>query len=190
MSSDTPPDDFDALKIIVDALKPFKGEDQERILRWVREKFGLIQPTEPTREEVVTATFSPQQGHPGGGRTKDIKSFVLEKNPQSDNQFAATVAYYYRFEAPESLRKAEITAGDVQDATRLAGRARLGDPSKTIRNAVQQGYFDQAGRGAYTLSTVGENLVAMALPATEGRSARGTIKVRRTKTAKKGGRSK
>jgi hypothetical protein len=94
----------------------------------------------------------------------DIKSFVAAKDPKSDNQFAATVAYYYRFEAPENQRADSITAETLQEATRLSGRNRLGDPGKTLRNAKDQGYLDAADRGAFKINSVGENLVAMTLP--------------------------
>jgi hypothetical protein len=181
------PDDFEALKTIVEALKPFPREDQERILRWTREKFGLASTSEQGRGQ---DRYDHQQGHGSDHGTetksKDIRTFVNEKNPQSDNQFAATVAYYYRFEAPEAQRKIEITPTDVQEATRLAGRTRLGDPAKTISNAHGQGYFDKTGRGSYALSTVGENLVAMALPQGEGVAARGIVKVKRKAKKTKG----
>jgi hypothetical protein len=48
--------------------------------------------------------------------TQDIKSFVTAKNPRSDVQFAATVAYYFQFEAPQSERKSAINKDDLQDA--------------------------------------------------------------------------
>jgi len=181
--STSAPDDFEALKIIVEALRPFQKEDQERILRWTREKFGLA----VTQPIASISTFS--DGVPHGhsqeqaGRPVDIKTFINSKNPQSDNQFAAAVAYYYQFEAPFAQRKAAILAADLQDATRLAGRNRLGDPAKTLRNALTQGYFDQAGRGSYTLSTVGENLVAMALPQAEGKVR--VVKQKRTASKRK-----
>ncbi len=184
------PDDLEALKAIVEALKPFKQDDQDRILRWTREKFGLaavpyIEGTRLAPEKLVGTSTGGVVPQGQGARTTDIKSFVNSKNPQSDNQFAATVAYYYQFEAPEAQRKATIIAADVQNATRLAGRNRLGDPAKTLRNALGQGYFDLAARGSYTLSTVGENLVAMALPQTEGK-VRVVKQKRKVKKAKKG----
>jgi hypothetical protein len=95
---------------------------------------------------------------------RDIKSFVTSKDPKSDNQFAATVAYYYRFEAPHNERRETISAEILQEATRLSGRNRLGDPGKTLRNAKDTGYLDVADRGEYRINTVGENLVAMTLP--------------------------
>lgn len=177
--STTPPDDFEALKSIVEALKPFSPEDQERILRWTREKFGLTDSQPASLHQDNQRSGSVPNATDSAAKPKDIRTFVSEKNPQSDNQFATTVAYYYRFEAPESQRKSEVLPNDVQEATRLAGRTRLGDPAKTMSNAHGQGYFDKTGRGTYALSTVGENLVAMALPQSDGAPARGTVRIKR-----------
>jgi hypothetical protein len=102
--------------------------------------------------------------HDGVARPKDIKSFFLEKQPKSDNQFVAVVAYFYRFLAPETERKDSITSADLQNAARLCRGAGLRQPSNAMNMAVCQGYLDRAGRGAYKINAVGENLVAMTLP--------------------------
>jgi hypothetical protein len=102
------------------------------------------------------------------GAVSDIKGFVEKKKPGSDGQFAAAVAYYHRFEAPVNARKESITKEDLQDACRKVGRARLKNPAQTLVNAHHQGLLDRGERGAYTLNTVGENLVAVALPAEGG----------------------
>lgn len=102
------------------------------------------------------------------GQNVDIKSFVDVKAPQSDRQLAAIVAYYYRFEAPASDRKESISKKDLEDACRLAGRKRIRYPAQTLNNALNDGYLDKADRGKYRINTVGENLVAMVLPSSEG----------------------
>ena len=87
------------------------------------------------------------------------------KKPLSDSQFAATVAYYYRFEAPEPQRKTSLSSTDLIDACRQTGRERIKHPAQTLVNAHTQGYMDKGSeRGTYTINTVGENLVALALP--------------------------
>jgi hypothetical protein len=68
----------------------------------------------------------------------DIKTFVDFKKPLSDSQFAATVAYYYRFEAPEPQRKASLSSADLIDACRQTGRERLKHPAQTLVNAHTQ----------------------------------------------------
>lgn len=169
--STNPPDDFDAVRAIVETLTPFEPKDQERIIRWAREKLGLVEAQSPnplTRTGEIPSV-TPQ---PISGRSTDIRSFIDSKKPQSDNQFAAAVAYYYRFEAPEAERKLSISADDLQDSTRRVGRGRFARPAQTLVNAHGQGYLDKTDRGQYALNTVGENLVAMALPQNSGESSR------------------
>ena len=96
---------------------------------------------------------------------QDIKSFVAKKKPHNDIQFAATVAYYFQFEAPPSERKESINGEDLQEACRKAGRTRFSKPGNTLKNAHTLGLLDRTGeRGYYSVNTVGENLVAMTLP--------------------------
>ena len=109
------PHDLEAVRTIVVALEPFEANDQERILRWSREKLGLTTthtpsslaiPTTPappvTSSSELTTSFRSQ------GSAKDISSFIDEKAPSSDRQSAAAVAYYYRFAAAEEARKDSI----------------------------------------------------------------------------------
>jgi len=139
-----PTDDFEAARIIITALESFGPEDQERIIRWAREKLGLT-PAPPIAAQEKVAKFTGQVATPATTQTQAIKnlsSFVKEKNPQNDVQFAATVAYFHRFEAAPDKRKTEINADDLQDATRLAPRKRFKYPGQTLRNAHNLGLLD------------------------------------------------
>ena len=177
------PDDLEAVRTIAAALSGFSPEEQERILRWVREKIGLAPPARTlpeirTQQPPLPVTPARQPELPDSPQTpasgKDLKTFVTGKNPRSDAQFAATVAYFYRFEAPPDQRKNEIDAATLQDACRLAGRARLPHPSMTLTNAKNQGLIDKGSEaGKYTINSVGENLVAMTLPGQADGSAKG-----------------
>ena len=191
-------DDLDAVRALVDTLSQFDSQEQERIIRWAREKLGLadapLQPAGPNRPPatpVDSGDASPIPRAPTPTAT-NIKSFVAAKAPASNNEFAATVAYFYRFEAPEAERKESITAEDLQEACRLAGRSRLTRPAQTLVNAHTSGLVDKAGeRGAYGISTVGENLVAMTLPSGANTPSR-TSNARRSskKVAKKKSKKK
>ena len=160
----SPKDDLDAVRTIVAALQGFDREDQERILRWATEKMGL--PAVPTHSPKDT---SPEHGSepaiPERRPPVDIKSFVKAKNPKTDQQLAATIGYYYRFEAPEHLKKESITGNDVTEACRLVDWRRPKVPDQTLRNAFQAGLFDRSDEaGSFRINAVGENLVAMTLP--------------------------
>lgn len=161
-----PTNDFDIAKSINDLLSPLPADRQQRILRWVAESLDVslnvrhsspAHSAPPPSGQLGTATAAPAGG-------TDIKSFVESKAPNSDVQFAAVVAYYYRFEAAADQRSDTITPATLQDSTRLVGRARLGDPGKTLNNAKGLGYLDRPERGEFAINTVGENLVAMTLP--------------------------
>ncbi len=118
----TKPDDLEAVRNVVAALEGFDADSQERIVRWAREKLNL--PIAPARSPAPHIPAIPQQPEippsptvlpqSAVGGVKDLKTFVTEKKPKNDVQFAAAVAYYYRFEAPSTQRKDEIGSDDLQ----------------------------------------------------------------------------
>jgi hypothetical protein len=139
-------DDLEAVRAVVEAVTGFDATDQQRIFRWAAEKLGLPQPFNPGVTHVKGPTDQraappphpapdapPTTQHPAS--TRDVKSFVTEKNPRSAVQFAATIAYYFRFEALPSERKEAINKDDLLEACRKAGRERLADPYKALANA-------------------------------------------------------
>jgi hypothetical protein len=173
MTNTATADDFDVAKKVFDELRELPTERQERVLRWVAETLGIksLAPGAIAPPPAVQTTVGP----PGLGTiplspstapsaSRDIRTFVAEKAPASENQFAAVVAYYYRFESPPEQRRNTIGAADLQEAARLAGRKRLSNPRQTLKNAKALGYLDNPARGEFSINTVGENLVAMTLP--------------------------
>ncbi len=164
--------DFIAAEEIKALLQGRDKNEQERILRWVAESLEL--PLVHSRAkaagpEVALQPAAAVPHEPAGpatpSRAKDLRTFTQEKQPKSDMQFVVVAAYFLRFVAPESERKEAMTTDDLQNAARLAPWRVFKRPSVTLNNAVQQGYLDSAGRGAYRLNAVGENLVSMTLPA-------------------------
>lgn len=192
---DEQPTIFDVAGQISRLLSSLPKDDQAKALRWVAESVDVA--LAPAASSAQSASPAPPAPLPSGttpthaeasSRPVDIKEFVGEKAPKSDNQYAAVVAYYYRFEAPEGQRTETIGADNLQEAARLAGRPRLGNPSTTLNNAVAQGYLNKVGRGSYSISTVGENLVALTLPSgsdTSTTPTRTTRKKSKKKAAKK-----
>jgi hypothetical protein len=186
------PDDLEAVRAVAAALDGFSADDQERIIRWAREKLGLApaarampnaQTPQPAPLAVSARAVELIEPTQPQSPARNIKTFVIDKNPKNDIQFAATVAYFYHFEAPPEQKKEEIDAAILQDACRLAGRERFTDPRKTLQNAKQQGLLDSGSEaGKFTINTVGENLVAMTLPSRSDGPMRGT---KPTKLSKK-----
>jgi hypothetical protein len=177
-AADSPPDDLEATRQVIATLQPFPDTDRERIIRWAREKLGMALVTSGlpavARDEAGASIAAPSSGSGSSGPAvsegaapppvTDIKSFIESKDPKNGTQFAATAAYYYRFIARDGERKESINPDDLLDAYRKAERDRPKKPGQVLIDGYANGVFDKAGRGSYTLNTVGENLVAMVLP--------------------------
>lgn len=190
------PDEFDAIRTVVQTLEQFSPDQQKRMLRWTQEKLGLpaTSPvTAPATPILATSTDSagpaPAKGGTTHGASTDIKTFMEQKAPKSDNQFAAAVAYYYRFEAPETQRKETINKDDLVEACRMVQRKRPGKPAQVLINTLAQGLLDKTERGQYRINSVGENLVAMVLPNQDGGNAVRAVKRTGNKAPKKAKRA-
>lgn len=186
-----PTDDFEAVRLVVTAIEGFDSTAQERILRWAREKVGLAgSPSNSVSGPMIKPLTVDVSGLLQTPTTRDLKTFVGEKNPGSDVQFAATVAYFYRFEAPLQERKNEINSSDLQEACRVTNRERLKLPAQTLRNAHTLGLLDKgSSSGLFTINSVGENLVAMTLPRKAGEKA-SAKKAKRQRAPRKGRKAK
>ena len=161
-------DDLEAVRKLVETLEPFSNEERERIVRWAIEKLGM----QTVSTSIVPPITTPQRGLTQstitqvGVATTDLKTFVAEKQPKSDVHFAATVAYFYTYEAPPEKRKESINKEDLAEAVRyVKWRQGLRNPGQTLINAYTSGILDKtAERGEYKLNMVGTNLVAVILP--------------------------
>jgi hypothetical protein len=189
MTTHAQTDDFDIGKAIFDQLKDLPPERQQRVLRWVAEGLGVTQAAIATQTVQVGSVYNPSQmthsGQSGASSGTDIKTFIAAKAPKSDQQFAAAVAYYYRFEAVPAERRESIDGDLLQEATRLAGRNRLSSPLITLNNAKRSGYLDSATPGVFTINSVGENLVAMTLPGGSESSKKPKAKKKKAKAKKR-----
>ena len=192
--TEPPSDKFDAVRAMVETLTPFDDADRELIVRWAQESLGMNLGASPTLPHVATPAppvVPPVVATPGTHGTGDIRTFVANKNPRSDQQFAAVVAYYFRFEAPDAERKNEVVADDLQESARKSGRERFRNPLATLNNAHRTGWLDRGGdRGAFSINAVGENLVAMALPDGDTSAAGRAPRRKKAGKKKKAGRKK
>lgn len=193
MSSYASPDDFDLAKEIFDKLKDLSSDRRDRVLRWVAEGLGtswaFAQPPALSSQPHTTPSLVSSNAGVAPAFV-DIKSFMASKAPKSDTQFAAAVAYYYRFEAPPAQRRDTIDGQTLQEAARMAGRKRVTNPRFTLNNAKAAGYLDGDSSTGFSINSVGENLVAMTLPGGGDSSSVASRKRTKTKaksTAKKKG---
>jgi len=124
-------------------LEPYDVAERERIVRWARDKLGMSGGS--PQSSTVLATLAGTAAALPSAPASDIRSFLRAKNPRTDTQLAAAVAYYRRFVAPKSERQESIGKSDLLQACRLAERPRPARPDQTMVNAFSAGYFDKAG---------------------------------------------
>jgi hypothetical protein len=182
---------FEAAKQVYEAIKGLKAPQQEQALRWAAELLGLVIPVAPkTPTSVATSSepTTPTPPPPAGDEAVDIASFVESKDPRSDTQFVAVIAYYFKVRAPEPHRRDTIDSSVVEDAITDTHWNGIPSAKVTLNNAKKQGYLKSAARGEFTLTAVGHNLVAKGLPVGQDEMARPTRKLR--KPAKKRGPGK
>lgn len=152
-------DDLEAVRKLVEILEPFDSVARERILRWSCEKLGMPEVVPASTQKTVAIVEPGAERSAGIGRsTPSVRAFVQGKD-LNDRQFAVVAAYFYRFEASADEKKESISAEDLVDACRLAGRKRPARARQTLVNAVIAGLLDKAGRGNYKINSAGENLV-------------------------------
>lgn len=157
-----------ALKIVAE-LHGMSPENQSLALQFATQELRLTPQTAHVAALPVPNSPHSPLGHAAPvapGQPTDIKAFTAAKAPQSDQQFAAVVAYYYQFEARPSERKELIDAATMKEAARLAARPQVKRWETTLHNAARAGYLSLAGKASFKLSPVGENLVAITLPGT------------------------
>src|ERR1035441_4275332 len=110
-----PTDDLEAVRVVAEGLEGFDDKAQEASVRWAREKAcpSIVPPSPPAivlRQQpeggsTANAVPSADAISPTVPPRKDLKTFVAGKKPRNDVQFAATVAYFHRFEGPQAERK-------------------------------------------------------------------------------------
>lgn len=183
---------LDAAQVIVAELSGLPPEDQKLALRFAAEVLHLpvASVSKPAMPEpgAPAAPLASNKTPTAQSSSTDIRAFTEEKKPQSDQQFAALVAYYYQFIAAPEDHRETIDPEVMKEAARQAGRPQVKRWAMTLTNAKNAGYLDPAGSGKYKLNAVGENLIAISLPDSSPRNA--PKKAKKAKKASKKGAKK
>jgi hypothetical protein len=203
MSSDAEVNGFGALQAIISALQPLDADDRERILRAAAlflniggvqgggssMRISASESSETTRD--ASARPVPVGGHTfASASTLSPKEFLFEKQPQSDIERIAVLAYYlthYR-ETPH------FKTLDLSKLNTEAAQPKFSNAANAAGNAVKRGFLVPSTKGNRQLSAVGERFVsalpdresaraAMAAVRTRKRSARKTVGTARPEAA-------
>jgi hypothetical protein len=173
-------------KVIAD-LRDLSSEEQQNLLDTVATFYRLRTPAQGPSQAKSTATTTPGPLPPGGGfseqRDMSPKEFILQKQPRTDVERVACLAFYlthYR-------NMPHFKTIDTSKLNTEAAQSKMSNAAVAVDNATKMGYLAPATRGTKQISAPGEVFVR-ALPDREAaKAAMDRIKPRKKsrKSAKK-----
>jgi len=153
-------DDLKVLNEVLAAFGRLKPDRREKILSIVATYYGVKAP------EAISVLAAPHHGdatrsEPSFSEDRSIspKQFMLEKQPKTDVERVACLAYYLtHYRGIQNFN-----ALDVSKLNTEAAQVKFADASVALANATKLNYLAPAGKGAKQLSALGEQFV-LALP--------------------------
>ena len=152
-------DDVEALSTILNILRQLDADTQKRVLQSALTMLNL-----PVQHKGVShsgGTLPPVQSVPGQEFSRDRslspKAFLMDKQPRSDVERVACLAYYlthYR-ETPH-FKSVDISSLNVE-----AAQPKFSNAWVAVDNARARGYLVPATRGNKQISSVGEKFVEL-----------------------------
>lgn len=179
------PGEFEALQRIISTLNELPGEARRRILEsaatFLRIEPYSRRPSVLSDQEEGAFSTRPTASH--SPFSEDLamspKEFLLEKQPKTDVERVACLAYYLtHYRATPHFRTLDLSQLNTEGA-----QPKFSNAAYTTNNAVKLGYLVPSSKGQRQLSAVGERFVR-ALPDREAaRLSIGSLR-RRTRTRK------
>lgn len=165
--------EFDALQAVIRALQPLDIEAQHRILASVA---TFLQGPRPTSSQSVqrvnagTATPATDQLRHRPAFSDDTtmspKEFLIEKQPRTDVERMACLAFYLtHYEDMQHFKTLDLSKLNTR-----AAQPKFTNSAQVAKNAVTSGYLVSATKGHRQLSAAGEQFVR-ALPDREAARA-------------------
>jgi len=163
---------YKAVGAIVDALEPLTVEERKRALDAA---LALLGGSGLLSEATASGQPPPDKGGSAHGELSvtpqpvaesrpDIRTLREKKQPRTNLEMAALVAYYLADLAPQEDRKDSIDSQDVEKYFKQAGYKLPQNAQMCLVHTKNAGYLDALGGGVYKLNPVGHNLVVHGLP--------------------------
>lgn len=143
---------------IIKLLEPLTTEDREHVLRTVATWFRAeLSPAGAPRASLPAPPAKTAQDEKFSNRpVLSVKDFIFEKNPTTETERMACLAYYltHYMETPH-FKTADLTHLNTEGAQRT-----FSNPGVAAGNAVRDGYFVSASKAGFKqLSALGERFV-------------------------------
>jgi hypothetical protein len=177
--------DLKAFSIIVEALSPLDPADRTRLLETISHFFGLPSPGQSHASTPShAASFSAphhgalvREGPFSTDRSDSPKQFLLEKQPKTDVERVACLAYYLtHFREIPHFRTLEISKLNTE-----AAQPKFSNAHYSLQNAMAMGYLAAATKGNKQISAAGERFVQLLPDREAARAAMNSLRNRRVK---------
>lgn len=174
-------DDVEALSTIVGVLKQLDADAQRRVLQSVQAFLGVQAPSPPSQAVRPATPSDGVVGRYSQDRSLSPKEFMRDKNPTTDVERVACLAYYLaRYRDTLFFKTIDISTLNTE-----AAQPKFSNTSVAVDNASKQGYLVSASKGAKQISSLGEHYVEL-LPDRD--KARETLTSFRRKSRRKSAR--
>ncbi len=143
------PREKDGLRNVIEALDPYDQETRARILRTVQTFFGVDNGTPGVRPAAPRDLVFAERP------SVSPKEFMRQKEPQTDIERVACLAYYLtHFRDTPHFKTLDVSKLNTE-----AAQIKFSNPAFSVVNATNAGYLTGAGKGNKQLTSHGEELV-------------------------------
>jgi hypothetical protein len=188
MSESNDKNDLEAFSIIVGALKSLDRSNQIRLLQTVHQFLGLQSPSGLGETSAQSSgSFTSTASKPGPfstDRSASAKQFISEKQPKTDVERVACLAYYLaHFRDAPHFRTLEISKLNTE-----AAQPKFANAHYSVDNATKMGYLAPGTKGNKQISAAGEYFVQLLPDRDAAKTAMSNLL--RRKAARRKGKSK
>jgi hypothetical protein len=157
------PDEVNALQAVIGALGPLGKEARHRILDSAATFLGILSGLKLANSQLPEIAPRPVPLSHRSPYSEDTsmspKDFLLEKEPKTDVERIACLAYYMtHYRSTPHFKTVDLSQLNTE-----AAQPKFSNTTVSANNAVKMGYIVASSRGQRQLSAIGERFVR-ALP--------------------------
>lgn len=171
--------ELDVLQTVISALSDLSPDSQKRILESAITFLNIdIYVKQPAgRMQSPTSGQTSQHADFSDDRAMSPKEFLLEKQPQTDVERMACLAYYLtHYRDTPHFKTLELSKLNTESA-----QPKFSNATYTANNALKRGYLAPGTKGHKQLSAAGERFVQALPNRSEAKAAMAAVRPRRAK---------
>ena len=144
---------------VITAFRKLDNDGRQKLIRTVATLFGLESDVHSRATTAVQVGSATHQDRFSKDRPTSPKEFLFKKQPRTDVERVACLAYYLTHYRDQPFFKTL----DISKLNTEAAQLKFSNPAKAVDNATMLGYLAQATKGNKQISAPGE-LFVDALP--------------------------